>query len=185
MGYSTSRCPSCPFEISNNLSTSSTTSSLRSPSRPPLWSQCDRAGFDVYLEPKDLDEKVADLHFLAPSSTLFGTHRLHPYQASSGSIRLPRWSLCDRVGFMPTTNSGLMLCSFTFQVQAQLDFLWNPTRTKSYKNDFQLLLEELVEKVSKLHLPSLGSGLTVFTQEHAVSIGSKVGDTFKGEHYRY
>ena len=86
---------------------------------------------------------------------------------------------------MPTTNSGLMLCSFTFQVQAQVDLLWNPTRTKSYKNDFQLLLEELVEKVSTLHLPSLGSGLTVFTQEHAVSIGSKVGDTFKGEHYRY
>ena len=43
-------------------------------------------------------------------------------------------------------NSGL--CSFTFQVQAQLDLLWNPLRTKSYKNVFQLLPEELVEKVS-------------------------------------
>ena len=139
MGYSTSRCPSCPFEISNNLSTSSTTSSLRRPSRLPRWSRCDRAGFDVYLEPKDLDEKVADLHFLAPSSSLCGTHRLHPYQASSGPIRLPRWSPCDRVGFIPTTNSGLMLCSFTVQVQAQLDLLWNLTRTNTYKNRFPAL----------------------------------------------
>ena len=78
-----------------------------------------------------------------------------------------------------------MLYSFTVQVQAQLDLLRNPTRTKSYKNDFQLLPEELVEKVSTWHLPSLGAGLTVFTQEHAVSIGTKVEDTFKGEHYRY
>ena len=74
-----------------------------------------------------------------------------------------------------------MLCSFTFQVQAQLDLLW----TKAYKNDFQLLPEELDEKVATWHLPSLGAGLTIFTQEHADSIGSKVGDTFKGEHYRY
>ena len=72
-------------------------------------------------------------------------------------------------------NSGL--CSFTFQVQAQLDLLWNPLRTKSYKNVFQLLPEELVEKVSTWHLPSLSSGLTVFTQEHADSISSKFGDT--------
>ena len=142
MGYSTSRCPSCPFEISNNLSTRSTTSNLRRLSRPPRWSQCDRAGFDVYLEPKDLDEKVADLHFLALSNTRCGTHGPHPYQASSGSICLPRWSPCDRVGFRPTANSGLMLCSFTLQVQAQLDLLRNPTRTKSYKNDFQLLPED-------------------------------------------
>ena len=40
-----------------------------------------------------------------------------------------------------------MLCSFTFQVQAQLDLLWNLTMTKAYKNDFQLLPEELDEKV--------------------------------------
>ena len=78
-----------------------------------------------------------------------------------------------------------MLCSFTVQVQAQLDLLWNLTRTNTYKNDFQLLPEELDEKVATWHLPSLGAGLTVFTQEHADSIGSKVGDTFKGEHYRY
>ena len=72
-------------------------------------------------------------------------------------------------------NSGL--CSFTFQVQTQLDLLWNPLRTKSYKNVFQLFPEELVEKVSTWHLPSLSSGLTVFTQEHAVSISPKFGDT--------
>ena len=78
-----------------------------------------------------------------------------------------------------------MLCSFTIQVQAQLVLLWNLTRTNTYKNDFQLLPEELDEKVATLHLPSLGSAPTVFTQEHAVSIGSNVGDTFKGEHYSY
>ena len=33
-------------------------------------------------------------------------------------------------------NSGLMLCSFTVQVQAQFDLLWNLTRTKAHKNDF-------------------------------------------------
>ena len=64
-----------------------------------------------------------------------------------------------------------MLYSFTFQVQAQLDLLWNLTMTKTYKNDFQLLPEELVEKVSTWHLPSLGAGLIVFTQEHVDSIG--------------
>ena len=62
------------------------------------------AGFDVYLEPEDLDEKVADLHFLALSNTRCGTHCPHPYQASSGSIRLPRLSPCDRVGFRPTAK---------------------------------------------------------------------------------
>ena len=49
----------------------STTSSLRRSSRPPRWSRCDRAGFDVYLGPKDLDEKVAELHFPTPRG---GTH---------------------------------------------------------------------------------------------------------------
>ena len=52
------------------------------------------------------------------------------------------------------------------------------------KNDFQLLPEELDEKVATWHLPSLGAGLTVFTQEHTDSIGAKIEDTFKGEHYR-
>ena len=130
----------------------STTSSLRSSSRPPRLSRCVRSGFDVYLRPKDLVEKVADLHFLALSSSRCGTHRPHPFQASSGSFRLPRWSPCDHFGFMPTVDSEL--CSFTFQVQAQLDLLWYPLRTKSYKNVFQLLPEELVEKVSTLHFPS-------------------------------
>ena len=78
-----------------------------------------------------------------------------------------------------------MLCSFTFQVQAQLDLLWNPLRTRSCKNVFQLLPEELVEKVSTWHLPSLSAVLMVFTHKHAVSISTKVEDTFKGEHYRY
>ena len=70
-----------------------------------------------------------------------------------------------------------MLCSFTVQVQAQLVLLWNPLRTKSYKNVFQLLQEELVEKVTTWHFPSFGSGLTIFTQEHADSINSKFGVT--------
>ena len=65
-------------------------------------------------------------------------------------------------------NSGL--CSFTFQAQTQLNLLWNPLRT-------QLFPEELVEKVSTWHLPSLSSGLTVFTHEHAVPISPKFRDT--------
>ena len=78
-----------------------------------------------------------------------------------------------------------MLCSFTVQVQAQLDLLWNLLSTNTYKNDFQLLPEDLDEKVATWHLSSFRPGLTVFTQEHADSIGSKFEDTFKGEHYRH
>ena len=45
------------------LAWKATTSSFRRSSRLPRWSQCDRAVFDVYLVPKGLDEKVAELHF--------------------------------------------------------------------------------------------------------------------------
>ena len=79
-------------------------------------------------------------------------------------------------------NSGL--CSFTFQVQTPLDLLRNLSRTNTYKNDFQLLPEELDEKVTTLHLPPFSGGLTVFTQEHADSTVSKVCGTSEGEHYR-
>ena len=89
----------CPFEISNTLTTSSTVAGLKSfdgfegrlrqasdvASRPHRLSR-DRAGFDVYLEPKDLDEKLADLDFLGLSRSRCGTHRPHPFQASSGSM---------------------------------------------------------------------------------------------------
>ena len=64
-----------------------------------------------------------------------------------------------------------MLCSFTVQVQAQLVLLWNLTRTNKKSS------QEELEKVATWHLPSFGAGLTIFTQEHADSIGSKFGDT--------
>ena len=41
-----------------------TTSSLKRWFRLHRWPRCDRAVFDVYLVPKGLDEKVAELHFL-------------------------------------------------------------------------------------------------------------------------
>ena len=47
-----------------------------------------------------------------------------------------------------------MSCSFTVKVQAQLDLLWILTKTKAYKNDFQLLPKEIDSKVAKIALSS-------------------------------
>ena len=63
--------------------------------------------------------------------------------------------------------------------------LRNLTRTKAYKNDFQLLPRQLAEKVATLHLIVLGAVRTIFPQEHADYLGVKVEGTFKGQHYRY
>ena len=51
-----------------------------------------------------------------------------------------------------------MSCSFTVQVPAQLDLFRNLTRTKAYKNDFQLLPKELDAKVAKIALFSTRCG---------------------------
>ena len=66
------------------------------------------------------------------------THCPHPLSKPQvDRFVFPDVSPCDRVGSRPTANSGLMLCSFTVQVPAQLDLLWRfdedqgPTRSIS------------------------------------------------------
>ena len=62
------------------------------------------------------------------------------------------------------------------QVLAQRDLLRNWTRTKAYKNDFQLLPKELDATVAKFRLPALGAVLTVFAQERI--FGNALVDEF-------
>ena len=51
----------------------------------PRWTRSDRSRFqthknDIYIVPKELDEKVAELHFPALHSPHSGTSRLHRRQ---------------------------------------------------------------------------------------------------------
>ena len=61
--------------------------------------------------------------------------------------------------------------------------LRNLTRTKAYKNDFQLLPRQLAEKVATLHLILLGAIPTVLAQEHAGYMVVKVEGPFKGDRH--
>merc|ERR1712167_548528 len=81
--------------------------------------------------------------------------------------------------------SFVMSCSFTNQVQAQLDLLNNTNVTKAYRNDVYLLPKELDEKVARLHLPALGANLTTLSKEQADYIGVKVEGPYKPGTYRY
>merc|ERR1712118_431114 len=81
--------------------------------------------------------------------------------------------------------SFVMSCSFTNQVVAQLDLLKNWKETKQYKNDVYLLPKALDEKVAALHLPALGSEMTIMTQAQADYIGVPVAGPYKGPAYRY
>ena len=84
-----------------------------------------------------------------------------------------------------------MSCSFTVQVhrfslpRSLIDGNRDEDSRPATSRFLALARRHLDEKVATWHLPSLGAGLTVFTQEHTDSIGAKVEDTFKGEHYRY
>ena len=68
---------------------------------------------------------------------------------------------------------------------AQRDLLKKLTKTKAYKNDFQLLPKELDVKVATLHLIVLGAVRTLFPQEPADYLGVKVEGPFKVGHYRF
>ena len=66
-----------------------TTSSLKRWFRLPRSPQCDRAVFDVYLVPKDLDEKVSELHFPLLGAQL--TVQIFWFVAVRGWSRLVFW----------------------------------------------------------------------------------------------
>ena len=73
-------------------------------------------------------------------------------------VRLPLQS-CDRVGFRPTAVSGFALLVFLHGPSSGAAcLLRNLTRTKAYKNDFQLLPKELDAKVAKITLFSTRCG---------------------------
>merc|ERR1712072_1038260 len=102
----------------------------------------------------------------------------------NGVIILASGRLCN-LGCATGHPSFVMSCSFTNQVLAQLDILKNWKETKAYKNNVYLLPKELDEKVARLHLPSLGAGLSTLTKEQADYIGVKTEGPFKPNTYRY
>merc|ERR1739841_288690 len=101
-----------------------------------------------------------------------------------GVIILASGRLCN-LGCATGHPSFVMSCSFTNQVLAQLDIKTNCRDAQNYKNDVYLLPKELDEKVARLHLPSLGAGLSTLSKEQADYIGVKTEGPFKPNTYRY
>merc|ERR1712151_1302315 len=101
-----------------------------------------------------------------------------------GIIMLASGRLCN-LGCATGHPSFVMSCSFTNQVLAQVDIKKNCRDAQNYKNDVYLLPKELDEKVARLHLPSLGAGLSTLSKEQADYIGVKTEGPYKGQFYRY
>ena len=78
--------------------------------------------------------------------------------------------------------SFVMSNSFTNQVLAQIELF---TKTGDYPNGVHTLPKRLDEEVARLHLASLGVGLTALTQAQAAYLGVPVEGPFKPDHYRY
>jgi adenosylhomocysteinase len=78
--------------------------------------------------------------------------------------------------------SFVMSNSFTNQVLAQIELF---TKTGDYPNGVYTLPKRLDEEVARLHLASLGVGLTALTQAQAAYLGVPVEGPFKPDHYRY
>ena len=96
--------------------------------------------YGVYLLPKQLDEKVAELHFPALGAALTVFAREHPSS------------------FLPD------VVVFHEPVLLQLDLLTYSNDTTAYKDEVYLFSKELDEEVAKLHIPALGAVLTVLIQ---------------------
>jgi adenosylhomocysteinase len=78
--------------------------------------------------------------------------------------------------------SFVMSNSFTNQVLAQIELF---TKTGDYPNGVYTLPKRLDEEVARLHLASLGVGLTELTEEQAAYLGVPVHGPFKSDYYRY
>jgi adenosylhomocysteinase len=78
--------------------------------------------------------------------------------------------------------SFVMSNSFTNQVLAQIELFTNPG---DYPTGVYVLPKRLDEEVARLHLASLGVGLTTLTETQAVYLGVTVDGPFKPDHYRY
>ena len=101
--------------------------------------------YGVYLLPKQLDEKVAELKFPALGAALTVFAREHPSS------------------FLPD------VVVFHEPVLLQLDLLTYSNDTTAYKDEVYLFSKELDEEVAKLHIPALGAVLTVLIQIERVS----------------
>jgi adenosylhomocysteinase len=78
--------------------------------------------------------------------------------------------------------SFVMSNSFTNQVLAQIELF---TKTGDYPNGVYTLPKRLDEEVARLHLASLGVGLTELTEAQAAYLGVPVRGPFKSDYYRY
>lgn len=78
--------------------------------------------------------------------------------------------------------SFVMSNSFTNQVLAQIELF---SKLENYPLGVYVLPKHLDEKVARLHLASLGVGLTELTKVQADYLGIPVGGPYKPEHYRY
>jgi adenosylhomocysteinase len=78
--------------------------------------------------------------------------------------------------------SFVMSNSFTNQVLAQIELF---TKTGDYPNGVHTLPKRLDEEVARLHLASLGVGLTELTEAQAAYLGVPVQGPFKSDYYRY
>ena len=78
--------------------------------------------------------------------------------------------------------SFVMSNSFTNQVLAQLELF---TNHEAYPVGVHVLPKKLDEEVARLHLASLGVGLTELTAKQAAYLGVDVAGPFKPDSYRY
>jgi adenosylhomocysteinase len=78
--------------------------------------------------------------------------------------------------------SFVMSNSFTNQVLAQIELF---TKQEQYPVGVYVLPKHLDEEVARLHLESLGVGLTELTDEQAAYLGVAVEGPYKPEQYRY
>ncbi|MGD8150152.1 adenosylhomocysteinase [Ornithinimicrobium sp. Y1694] len=78
--------------------------------------------------------------------------------------------------------SFVMSASFANQVLAQIELF---TRPDDYPLGVHTLRKELDEEVARLHLDSVGAGLTELTKEQAAYLGVDVAGPFKSDQYRY
>ncbi len=78
--------------------------------------------------------------------------------------------------------SFVMSTSFANQVLAQVELF---TRPDAYPLGVHTLPKELDEEVARLHLGSVGAGLTELSKEQAAYLGIDVAGPYKPDHYRY
>merc|ERR1711862_729625 len=81
--------------------------------------------------------------------------------------------------------SFVMSCSFTNQALAQIE-LWTEKDSGKYEiGKVYVLPKTLDEKVARLHLKSLGAGLTTLSAEQSEYVGIPVEGPYKPDTYRY